>query len=94
MSEGRKITLLQLNDSHGYLKAHPELFWEGDREVFRCAGGFARISSLFSQIRDECRGAVIARARDSQQSVTSTALPMRLSSFSKGLKKIDPLNYL
>ena len=60
MSEGRKITLLQLNDSHGYLKAHPELFWEGDREVFRCAGGFARISSLFSQIRDECRGAVIA----------------------------------
>jgi 2',3'-cyclic-nucleotide 2'-phosphodiesterase (5'-nucleotidase family) len=60
MSESRKITLLQLNDSHGYLEAHPELFWEGDREVFRNAGGFARISSLFSQIRDECRGAVIA----------------------------------
>ena len=60
MSECRKITLLQLNDSHGYLEAHPELFWEGDREVFRNAGGFARISSLFSQIRDECRGAVIA----------------------------------
>ena len=60
MSECRKITLLQLNDSHGYLEAHPELFWEGDKEVFRNAGGFARISSLFSQIREEYRGAVIA----------------------------------
>lgn len=60
MVDEKSLTILQLNDSHGYFEIHPELFWEGNREVYRRVGGYARISTLFSRIREECRGAVIA----------------------------------
>jgi 2',3'-cyclic-nucleotide 2'-phosphodiesterase (5'-nucleotidase family) len=60
MVEGKDLTILQLNDSHGYFELHPELFWEGGREAYRSAGGYARISTLFKRIRDERRGSVIA----------------------------------
>ena len=60
MVEEKGLTILQLNDSHGYLEAHPELFWEGSREAYRRAGGYARISTLFSRVREERRGAVLA----------------------------------
>jgi 2',3'-cyclic-nucleotide 2'-phosphodiesterase (5'-nucleotidase family) len=60
MIEEKSITILQLNDSHGYFEIHPELFWEGNREVYRRVGGYSRISTLFNQIREECPGAVIA----------------------------------
>jgi sulfur-oxidizing protein SoxB len=60
MVEEKSLTILQLNDSHGYFEAHPELFWEGSREVYRGAGGYARISTLFNRIREERGGAVVA----------------------------------
>jgi len=60
MADGKNLTILQLNDSHGYFEIHPELFWEGNREVYRSVGGYARISTLFNQIREESRRAVIA----------------------------------
>jgi len=60
MVKDGELTLLQVNDSHGYLEGHPELFWEGDREVYRNAGGYARISALFNEIRGERRDSVIA----------------------------------
>jgi len=60
MAKEKKLTILQLNDSHGYFEIHPELFWEGKKEVYRNVGGYARISTLFNQIREECSGAVIA----------------------------------
>ncbi len=60
MVKSRDLTILQLNDSHGYFELHPELFWEGGREVYNNAGGYARISTLFERIRDERRGSVIA----------------------------------
>ncbi len=59
MANEKNITILQLNDSHGYFEFHPELFWEGNKEVYRSVGGYARISTLFSRIREECHGAVI-----------------------------------
>jgi len=60
MAEGKDLTILQLNDSHGYFEIHPELFWEGDREVYRSVGGYARIATLFNEIRRERPGSVLA----------------------------------
>jgi 2',3'-cyclic-nucleotide 2'-phosphodiesterase (5'-nucleotidase family) len=54
----RKVTVLQINDSHGYLEPHPEFYWEGTREVYKKAGGYARIAGLFKKIRKE--NAVVA----------------------------------
>lgn len=45
MSDAKTITLLQINDTHGYLEPHPELFWVGNRAVHRMAGGYALILS-------------------------------------------------
>jgi 2',3'-cyclic-nucleotide 2'-phosphodiesterase (5'-nucleotidase family) len=48
-----QLTILQMNDSHGYITPHPELYWKGEKEVYREAGGYARIATLFNQIREE-----------------------------------------
>lgn len=60
MARSDTITLLQMNDTHAYLEPHPEFFWNGARAEYRMAGGYARISGLFRQIRQETAGAVIA----------------------------------
>ncbi|MCX2739012.1 bifunctional metallophosphatase/5'-nucleotidase [Pontibacter anaerobius] len=56
----KKITILQLNDSHAYLEPHQEMFWEGGDKVYRTAGGFARIAGYLKQLREEQQGAVLA----------------------------------
>lgn len=55
-----EITLLQLNDLHGYLLPHPELIWTAEGPSFPRLGGVARIKSLFDQVRAERPGAVLA----------------------------------
>ena len=54
------LTILQINDTHGYLEAHPELVRVGARETYPVLGGYARIAGLFKKIRQEQEGAVIA----------------------------------
>lgn len=54
------ITVLQINDLHGYLEPHPELFELTSGAPWRSGGGLARIASLFRAIRREAGGAVIA----------------------------------
>lgn len=54
------ITLLQVNDLHGYLEPHPELFELTPGAPWRSGGGIARIASLFKAVRHETGGAVIA----------------------------------
>lgn len=49
----KKITIVQMNDSHAYLQLHSELFWERGQAVYRPAGGYARIATLLKQIRAE-----------------------------------------
>ena len=60
MSAKKKITVMQLNDLHGYLEPHPELFWDGDHATYREAGGLARISTLLKEARSENPRGVIA----------------------------------
>ena len=50
---GENLTILQMNDSHAYLDIHQELFWEGDHAKYELAGGYARIATIFNQIREE-----------------------------------------
>lgn len=45
------LTVLQLNDSHAYFDLHQEMFWQGDRAVYRPAGGYARIVTIVKRIR-------------------------------------------
>ena len=56
----RHLTLLQLNDLHGYLEPHPEVFRNQQGRYYATAGGIARIGTLFRQVRAERPGAVIA----------------------------------
>ncbi|MBW4053421.1 MAG: bifunctional metallophosphatase/5'-nucleotidase [Proteobacteria bacterium] len=54
------LTLLQLNDLHGYLEPHPEVFRNQQGSYYATAGGIARIATLFRQVRAQRPGAVIA----------------------------------
>jgi 2',3'-cyclic-nucleotide 2'-phosphodiesterase (5'-nucleotidase family) len=60
MSRSKNLTILQLNDSHGYFELHPELYWADGKAGYIKAGGYARITTLFKQVRQENPGAVIA----------------------------------
>lgn len=56
----RSLTLLQLNDLHGYIEPHRELVREGGEWTFIELGGLARIATLFDRVRQVTGGAVIA----------------------------------
>jgi sulfur-oxidizing protein SoxB len=56
----KNLTIMQMNDSHGYLDLHQELFWAGDHAEYRKAGGYARIATLLNEARRERPGAVLA----------------------------------
>ncbi len=57
---GDQVTILQMNDSHGYLEPHQELLWAGDQAGYRMAGGYARIATLLDEVRDARPGRVLA----------------------------------
>jgi 5'-nucleotidase len=46
-----KLNLLFINDVHGYLAPHPELFYDETGEVVETAGGYAHIAGLVEDIR-------------------------------------------
>ena len=47
----KEVTLIQLNDVHGYLDLHQELFYENAELVYRACGGYARIATMIKDIR-------------------------------------------
>jgi len=56
----RHLTILQINDLHGYLEPHPEVFRGRGKFTYRTCGGLARIASIFQRIRAERPGEVLA----------------------------------
>ncbi|MBC7411642.1 MAG: bifunctional metallophosphatase/5'-nucleotidase, partial [Bacteroidia bacterium] len=46
-----KLSIAYINDVHGYLEPHPELFYLGGKEVIATAGGYSRIASVVKDIR-------------------------------------------
>ena len=73
MFSARKLTLFQLNDSHGYLEPHQELFWSGDHNECRMAGGYARVASLM----EETSRVTPALAFDCGDTFHGTYLPVK-----------------
>ncbi len=59
MSNRNKITIVQINDSHGYLRPHDEIFFQDGKEIFKEAGGYARIAGLFDRIKNESLGSTV-----------------------------------
>ena len=56
----KSVTLLQLNDLHGYLAPHAELFDLGRQDRVRSGGGLARMATRFTSIRRDVGPGVIA----------------------------------
>ena len=48
-----EINLLFINDVHGYLAPHPELFYDVAGEVIETVGGYASIAGMVERIRKE-----------------------------------------
>ena len=84
----KTITLLQINDTHGYLESHPELFWKGGQAVYRAAGGYARIKTIFENTRREASGPVFAF--DNGDTFHGTYVAVH----TKGEALVDPVNAL
>ncbi len=51
MENKTSLTVIQMNDTHAYFNLHQEMFWEGNQEVYRPVGGYARIATLVKEIR-------------------------------------------
>ncbi len=49
----KQLTILQVNDIHGYLDLHPELYYTNDGITLGEAGGYSRIKTLVNSIREE-----------------------------------------
>lgn len=56
----KNLTILQINDLHGYLAPHAEIFAQSHEHDVRSGGGLERIATLFRTIRHEVGGAAIA----------------------------------
>lgn len=59
MTQTCNLTVIQINDTHGYLEPHPELVWSGSNASYRTLGGYARIASLLNTARRENPGGVL-----------------------------------
>jgi S-sulfosulfanyl-L-cysteine sulfohydrolase len=56
----RSLSILQLNDLHGYTRPHPELVRPEGTWTLTQLGGLSRIAGLFGRVRAETGGAVLA----------------------------------
>ncbi|TLS52816.1 bifunctional metallophosphatase/5'-nucleotidase [Paenibacillus antri] len=46
-----QLTIIQQNDTHGYIEPHAEFFWKAGTHEYRQVGGFARIAHVVQEIR-------------------------------------------
>lgn len=60
MSASHHLTIVQINDTHGYLEPHPELVWGPNGPTFPQMGGYARIATILEQARADNPGGVLA----------------------------------
>lgn len=45
------LSILYFNDVHGYVQEHPELFYAGEKEMIKTAGGYSRIAGYIRQVK-------------------------------------------
>lgn len=53
MTQTFNLTVIQTNDTHGYLESHLELVWSGSEASYPTLGGYAPIASLLNAARRE-----------------------------------------
>lgn len=88
MSSNDNLTILQINDTHAYFELHNELLWAGKKELYKKAGGYARIATLFKEIRNEKKGKVVCL--DNGDTIHGTFSAVK----SKGHELVKILNQL
>jgi S-sulfosulfanyl-L-cysteine sulfohydrolase len=54
----QSLTILQLNDLHGYIESHVEMIRTGAGARYKELGGLARIATAFAQVRRECANVI------------------------------------
>ena len=59
MAKKKNITILQMNDTHGYMEEHWEHFWDGAYSKYIRAGGYPRMKTYIDQVRDDKEGNVL-----------------------------------
>lgn len=83
------LTILQINDTHGYLEPHHDLVWDPDgRPRYAVLGGYARLATLFRQARGDRPDGVLALDNGDTLHGTFAAV------HSKGEALVEPLNAL
>ena len=60
MTASRRLTIVQINDTHGYVEPHPELVWTPSGPSYPTMGGYARIASLLARYRRDNPNGVLA----------------------------------
>jgi len=48
-----QLSIAYINDVHGYLEPHAELFYNGGNEIVETAGGYAQMATVFKSIQKE-----------------------------------------
>ncbi len=62
--EKNNLTILQINDTHGYLEEHQEMFWDAGEKRHAKTGGYAKISGYFKKVLEEVdRAAQLSETR-------------------------------
>lgn len=59
MQSKKHLTILQMNDTHGYYDLHPEMFIENGEEYYRNAGSYGRIAAILKEAREDKPGGVL-----------------------------------
>lgn len=49
----KKLSVIQINDTHGYIAPHEELYYDADDIYVKIAGGFARIKTVIDTIKKD-----------------------------------------
>lgn len=55
----RDLTIIQLNDSHGYMDEHLEHFFDGSESKYIEVGGYSRFASYLKQVRKDTNNNVL-----------------------------------
>lgn len=81
LAKATHITLLQTTDVHCQIHPHDELYWENGEAVFRRAGGYTTLQSMFKKLRIENPNTMVVDTGDmfqgSQLSVKTQGDAMR-----------------
>lgn len=88
MTPNHRLTIFQMNDTHGYVEPHRELVWRGATPSYPVLGGYARIKTLLDDARRGNPGGVLAL--DNGDTFHGTYLAVS----SKGLALVPLVNSL